>query len=149
MSGMRSSLERFRNDVKNCDYDVIIVSETWLQDQHLVSEILPNGWIIYRKDNDFTNFNNDKRGGGVFIAVKDSLTSTEINIVNDDNSFDIVACEVLVSCKYLFLSAFYIPPNSSITNYNNLANVITDINSKLSGEDDIFIFGDANMPGIQ
>ena len=52
------------------DYDVVAVTETWLNDNILDSEILSHGYSIYRHDRD-----SSKRGGGVLLAVKQSIES--------------------------------------------------------------------------
>lgn len=151
MSGMRSSLESFRNDVCSTDYDVIIITETWLQSQHLSTEIFPSGWTVFRKDRSTNTSINDCLGGGVIIAVRDVLSCSEISLLehNNDSSLDIIACQLQLNGKSLFLSGFYLPPKSTVDSYDNLANLIIFLNSILTIKDDIFIFGDANMPGIK
>lgn len=148
---MRSSMESFRNDVLNCDYDVIIISESWLQISHLNSELLPNGWSIYRKDRTLSSNKEDALGGGVFIAVKDTIPSSEVDLdtTHGDTLFDIVGCKLHLKGKLLFLSAFYFPPRASEENYSNLPSTISNLNSLLTSNDDIIIYGDANIPGIK
>ena len=50
MGGMRTSLESFRNDLASTTYDVVFVSETWLNPDILDQEIVPNGWRLFRHD---------------------------------------------------------------------------------------------------
>lgn len=148
MSGMRQSLEKFRNDINNCIYDVVIVTESWLQEQHLNLEFLPQGWTIYRKDRSLRNNTDDSLGGGVFIAVRDSLHSEEVLLTQDaETPFDMVACKLNINNKSIFFSSFYIPPRSSLDDYIRLANEFLTL-TNLTNNDDIFIFGDANLPNI-
>lgn len=150
MSGMRSSLSIFRNDISNCPYDVILITETWLQHQHLDSEIIPSGWSLHRKDRNSIDMNSNQFGGGVLIAVKNTLKCTAVDIVTvPDDKFDIVACKITFPTKNIFIVCFYIPPRSTIEQYNQLAVRITELHDTLKEADDIIIYGDSNLSGIQ
>lgn len=114
MSGMRSALDEFRNDIGNSTYEVVIITESWLQNQHLNQEIVPQGWSIFRKDRFKAGNRNDILGGGVFIAVNDSIACTEVSLsYDDDEVFDIAACKLTLSEKSIYICSFYIPPLSS------------------------------------
>ncbi len=71
MGGMRSSLNEFRNDIANCPYAAAMITEHWLQKQHLDAEIVPDNWFLFRKDRTLGT-NSDTVGGGVLIAVDNS-----------------------------------------------------------------------------
>jgi len=58
------------------DHDIIGLTETWLTDAILDNEILPINYSIYRADR-------DTRGGGVFLAVKDTIPSQCIESPKD------------------------------------------------------------------
>ena len=62
--GTVTNLERFQELVYANDTDVVCVNETWLHKDILNSELLHDGYAIYRKDRDA------RRAGGVLIAVK-------------------------------------------------------------------------------
>ena len=49
--------------VYSSTFNIIGLTETWLKDSILNSEILPTGYTIYRLDH-------PSRGGGVLLAVK-------------------------------------------------------------------------------
>ena len=59
-----SNLQRFQDLVYADDSDVVCVKETWLNEEISNSELLHDGYIIYRKDRD------TRHTGGVLIAVK-------------------------------------------------------------------------------
>ena len=50
------------------DFQIVALTETWLTESIFNNEILPTGYNIYRQDR-------GSRGGGVMLAVKDSLPS--------------------------------------------------------------------------
>ena len=63
-----NKLSRFQSFVYTFNFCIICITETWLSDYICDGEILPAGYILYRKDR-------PSRGGGVLIAVKESLFS--------------------------------------------------------------------------
>ena len=57
--------------VYSSTFNIIGLTETWLRDSLLNSEILPTGYTIYRLDR-------PSRGGGVLLAVKDTIVSQQL-----------------------------------------------------------------------
>ena len=55
------------------DIDILLGSESHLENSILNSEIFPDSYKIYRKDR-------DRHGGGVFIMTKNNLCTSEITI---------------------------------------------------------------------
>ncbi|EEC05312.1 hypothetical protein IscW_ISCW003636, partial [Ixodes scapularis] len=51
---------------------VVVVTETWLNEQVTNDEVFPAGYKIFRKDR-------CSRGGGVAIAVKDSKSCSIVS----------------------------------------------------------------------
>ena len=64
---MCCQIHAFQKLVYSNAYDIIYVTETWLKDFFLDSEILDTGYTIFRRDRA------EREGGGVLIAVKDNL----------------------------------------------------------------------------
>jgi hypothetical protein len=148
-SGMRSSLNVFSNDLANSVYDVVFISETWLQSQHLDSEIVPTGWSIFRKNRSMPEGASDCMGGGVFIAVKNNFEVSPVQIDHDDDSiFDVVACKIALPDRVLYLICFYIPPRSIELQYMNLAESMAYVVGLMKPEDEIMMYGDANLDGV-
>ena len=63
-----NKLAQFHSLIYSEDYDIIAITETWLSENVLDHEIIPTGYTIYRKDR-------SSRGGGVMLAVKNSIPS--------------------------------------------------------------------------
>ena len=67
-----SKLSTFQSFVFSTGYDLICVTETWLSDHIFDQEIIPSQYSIYC--NDCTT-----RGGGVMIAIKDTIPVTRFS----------------------------------------------------------------------
>jgi hypothetical protein len=122
------------------DPDIILCCESWLCVDVPDSQFLPTGYVVVRKDRSFedTGF---KRGGGVFIAAKDNLNLTHVDLL--DNKAEIIWGEVIVNNQRFFLASAY---RSMYTNLD------TDLIASLDGAgeliesyDGIFVFGDFNL----
>ena len=66
-----NKLSLFQSYIYSSDYDIICLTETWLTDLIFDQEILPTSYNIYRKDR-------PSRGGGVLIAIKDTIPALVI-----------------------------------------------------------------------
>ena len=61
----------------SCDYDIIVVTETWLNESVFDSEILNSNYNIYRRDRCSTHSLKGE-GGGVLVAVSSRLSSMRL-----------------------------------------------------------------------
>ena len=57
--------------------DIIFGCETWLNKKIETQEILPDSYIVYRKDR-------SSKGGGVLLAIKKSINSSIQNDLDTD-----------------------------------------------------------------
>jgi spore maturation protein CgeB len=55
------------------NFDIITVTETWLNDTNSNKEILPCGYNIVRRDH-----MTEKRGGGVLMALREGYNTTQL-----------------------------------------------------------------------
>ena len=78
------------------------ITETWLSDFVFDGEILPRGYVLYRKDR-------PTRGGGVLVAVNELLISSLI-----PSPIDLEVVTVLVGQNDSLISCVYVPPDSSL-----------------------------------
>ena len=87
-------------------YDIICVTETWLKDFFLDSEILDTGYTIFRRDRA------EREGGGVFIAVKDNLDCRRTSDL--ETGLEMLCVELNLACSSkIVISAIYRPPDST------------------------------------
>lgn len=130
--------------------DVIIGTESWLTDEILNTEVFPKGFHVYRKDrpkNTGKNDNNRKNvGGGVFIAVANSIVSNYIE--EFDTNCEIVWCYVADKAdKKFYLCSFYRPPNNDLNAVEQLNQSLLKV-FKHNNEPNILLAGDFNLPSI-
>ena len=90
--------------MRSCIYskslDLICITETWLHDSILNTEIFSHNYTIYWRDR-------GSRGGGIVIAISDNLTS---KIVLFHRSLESIAVEIDISPKTLIV-CMYVPPS--------------------------------------
>lgn len=80
VSGMRTKSLLFNAFSSQFNYDVIVITETWLNSDFYSEEFFnPSLYIVYRKDRDSVKTGLNK-GGGVLIAVKTSYLSANLII---------------------------------------------------------------------
>lgn len=151
MSGLRSKLPEFRNDLANCPYDVVFISETWFQEGITNAEIVPREWRLFREDRKLDPSQPiNARGGGVAIATRHQRNPISISFdLPLTRIFDLTCCKIPLSNYFIFLICFYIPPSSPEDQYILLANCIADLLLMMADEDVVFALGDVNMPGIE
>ena len=119
--------------------DIISITETWLNisDKHLISEVSIPGYNI------FLNCRENKKGGGVCMYVRDTITATEINR-SSSPSYEAVYVKLKVNKKHIIAATIYRPPKTTLENdiilYNELETIIKNKAS--------IIFGDFNLPRI-
>ncbi|KAH8320191.1 hypothetical protein KR059_011229, partial [Drosophila kikkawai] len=88
ISGMRTKTGAVYLATSSCDYDVIILVETWLNMDFFDNEFFDaNLYQVFRKDRDAAK-TQCSRGGGVLIAVRRTLMCSSIRLWNDDSLLD-------------------------------------------------------------
>lgn len=126
----------------NSDYDVIVLTETWLNDSVYNSEFNDTSRVIVRKDRDRV-LTGKKQGGGVMLIVKSRIFVKEFDIFPND--LDAICVKVRLSNdKCVFLMGVYFVPGSCLSVYRKFYNCIEDNFLK----QDCIVLGDFNLPGL-
>ena len=128
---LTKNLRFFQNFIYASNFKIIGLSETWLYNAVLDSEILPHGYTIYRTDR-------GSRGGGVMIAVGHEFPSEQIP---SPPNLEVVTVSISL-VPAIICCMVYIPPNSTVEYHTELINYL----QSLPGH--VIIFGDFNMPDI-
>ena len=130
-----NKLSKFQGFVYSSDFSIVCITETWLNSDIFDNEILPSGYSIYRKDR-------DSRGGGVLLAIKDGISSSQL-----PSPSDIETVTVLISSQNsIIICATYVPPNASDNYHELLCNYLTDL--VINNAKPIVLLGDFNFPDI-
>lgn len=107
------------------DLDIIVLSETWLNESVFSEELIDGRYTIYRKDRNF-ELVNKKDGGGCLIAVKSCYVSTRLSEWETDKS-DIWISLKQESGSNIFFNGRYIDYGSNLNDYNVHFNKINEI----------------------
>ena len=120
------------NIIDSYNPDIIIGTETWLNDSVHNSEIFPPNYNIYRRDR--------RDGfGGVLVEVKADIVSDHLDVeINTESVNTSIALE---KGKQLIVGALYRPPSSSIEYMDNMC---TTRHKKAI----FWVGGDLNLPDI-
>ena len=118
--------------------DVLLCTETWLSDGDPSFFWFPKSYHVYRKDR-------QTRGGGVLIAVKDTLCSEEITLVGN-NDIEACWCKVKTDSDIFWFACFYSPPEDkrAIDVFCEQAKQTLPANCR-----NVVLAGDFNLPELK
>lgn len=120
------------------DFDIIALTETWLDENFDDRELHLDGYNIFRRDR-------RGRGGGVLLATKLYLPC--IRRYDLEVDAEMVACQITTSAsQHLLFSVFYRPPNAGEAFLESFKNFL-DVTSN-TGVTDVVITGDFNFPCV-
>jgi len=145
--GLRTKLCELRSAVFSTSesYDIIILVETWLSGDVPDAELGLANYNIFRLDRK-SSTSVHIRGGGVMIAVKNSLFCRELRIFVD--CVEQIFINIHIGHKHVIVGAVYIPPSSDADVYAAHCNYFENIFS-MSPNTDILIIGDYNLPNVR
>lgn len=146
--GLRTKMEDFFLAVSEMEYDVVVLTETWLNDQHLSTQLFGNSYTVHRDDRDPV-VTGMSRGGGVLIAVANHLPSSRVD-VHTAIDLDQVWVKIDLREVRIFIGVVYFSPDqaaipSKIEDHLNSVRAVSDI---VSTSDINLLFGDYNQPNI-
>ena len=120
-------------------WDLIAITETWLTEDILDSEISLPGMRILRRDR-------PSKGGGVLLYYRQDLSCSLMTDPYLELTDTLWCCAQLQSADLALIGIIYRPPNSSRTND---AALIYSLNTALSGRyTHVLIAGDFNVPSL-
>lgn len=131
-----------QHSILSCYYDVIILSETWLNKDFSEGEVGLKDFQVYRSDRN-TGTSDKSRGGGVLIAVHKHLKSTLLKHLL--NSVEQLFIEIHCKDKNIIIGAVYIPPAANVTIYEDHCNTVDDMLYS-HPHHKLILCGDYNIP---
>ena len=144
--GLRTKLDdlKFAILCSAVQYDILVFVETWLNSSISSSELGLTNFNIFRSDRS-SSTSSFSRGGGVLIAIRNSLSCSLITPIRDD--LEQVFVRVRLHNKYVIFGALYLPPASQPDLYDRHVCCVSEIFHNYS--DDAFcILGDFNLPHV-
>lgn len=148
LRGLRTKSKRFIRNSTSCDFDIIVLTETWLNNDHFSSEYFDHNFTIFRKDR-YETGSALKRGGGVLIAVHNRFACTDVELYNTKDIECICVKISLNAISDVFIYNAYIPPDSPNQLYDEHLSAIKSIksiHSTLKATDTFIVTGDFNIP---
>lgn len=146
--GLRTKCTQFLLSVYSCSSDIIVITESGLDDSFHNDVVFPRSFSVNRCDRSKDNSNKD-RLGGVIIAIKKVFKPSEVDL---SNFSDIEICcsriDLTASSK-LYVVCVYIPPRSQPSVVTRYLDAFRFIEACLTASDKIYIFGDFNHPKIK
>ncbi|CAK1554363.1 unnamed protein product [Leptosia nina] len=145
----------YKLNVLNCNYDIIILTETWLNVLSVYnSEIFDDRYNVYRRDRSSSTHTKHKTtGGGVLIAVLKTLPSLRLNSFESDCEDLWVSIKISRGSKSINLNicAIYISPPVKRTILETFIDKATESLEQimLQNCNSTFIVGDFNLGGIK
>lgn len=111
--GLCSKSSTFYLNACELHYDIVLITETWLNDSFNSSEYFPPSYNVIRCDRKFTMVDRST-GGGVLIALADKMSYTVLDtsaLTDIAPLVDVVVCECKYFSQTFLLSVVYIPPD--------------------------------------
>lgn len=132
------------------NFHVIVLTETWLNENVLDSEIFDCRYQIFRRDRQSGTFSGGKEGGGVLIAVHKSINAyrnASFESCCEDLwvTLDFSNNHYLKNTKKIHLCATYLAPPVNI----NLITYFTNKVSSVINDDPVIVIGDFNLSNIE
>lgn len=128
------------------DYDVVVLSETWLYEGVFSSEFVPDSYAVLRCDRDFDAAGRS-RGGGVLIAIKNKFISEQVSIPHScrlaSPTLDMLACRVQLGSISVVFVAIYLPNTPS---EHELNVVLGFLEETCLSYNHVIVCGDFNIP---
>lgn len=130
------------------DFDVVALTETWLDCSVFDSEFCPSNFNLFRRDRDFAAADRE-RGGGVLLAVSDkfSCVPLDFDMVSADVSvlIDLLGVKIETGRNTVFILLVYIPPRLPPEEYTKLFEFLSSLKFLINA--DTLLLGDFNIPG--
>lgn len=142
------TVEFFKNVICN-DFDVIVLTETWLNSSISDNELFDSRYIVYRRDRESSGFHTKKEGGGVLVAVSKRLGSVRLFSYESDCEDVWVKLDVKDAkskTNSLYICGVYIPPPVQKHILEHFFNNASSILGNHSGH--TLILGDFNLSGL-
>lgn len=144
--GLKSKITQFYLSLITADYDVICLTETWLNSDIHSHELFDDRYNVYRNDR---NFDDDHRrdGGGSLIAVKKKFSSKRVANYESVNN-DVWVCLKCSDSVSLYINNVYLEFGSPFEVYETFFNNLMRIYSELPLSSELLLMGDYNLPAI-
>lgn len=146
--GLKTKTIDLYHNISTHNYDVIVLTETWLHSGVYDSELFDDRYIVYRRDRQTSRYRTCKEGGGVLIAILKHLKSNRLS--QFESELEDICVSVDVSSakhhnKNICINGVYLPPPVS---RDTLALYTGNVQKLLDKHQQTLILGDFNQRSI-
>lgn len=110
--GLRTKIVQLKQGILNSDYHVIALTERWLLPRVNSGEMFDRRYSVYRCDRDALIMGK-RKGGGVLLAINNTLRSEEITRFNIADELVIVKVRDCKGIAILFVVVYFTCGSSS------------------------------------
>lgn len=118
-------------------FDVVCITETWMNESILDSEMSINGYALYRRDRDDAD---KQRGGGVAIYVHNDLNCVHREEIFEEKFPETIWCNISCNGRKTLVGVCYRAPDSVQINDEALYSLIDRVS-----KEEVVIMGDLNF----
>ncbi|XP_055614845.1 uncharacterized protein LOC129761159 [Toxorhynchites rutilus septentrionalis] len=146
--GLRTKIDDLYVAVCDCNYDVIMLTESGLDDSINSIQLFGAEFNVFRCDRSPSN-SSKSRFGGVLIAVARHFSAVSVQTRNG-NSLEQICVSTTIRWKRILLCAVYIPPDRSrdVGVYDSHLASVRELCDRASSDDTVLVCGDYNQPHI-
>lgn len=144
--GLKTKTHEFRQAIEVNNYDVVAITETWLNENFLSNELFDNRYIVYRKDRN-RQITGKNEGGGVLIAILKKFKPRLI--ASADNMYEDIWIKILLSNNVsIILSVVYLSQINKFADYETFFQYCCDTIDQNSTTM-FLLLGDFNINNIK
>ncbi|XP_055522520.1 uncharacterized protein LOC129716712 [Wyeomyia smithii] len=147
--GLRTKIDELFLATRDCNLDIIILTETGLDDRINSNQLFGSSFNVFRCDRSSQN-SNKSSFGGVLIAVAHCHASSLIETVNG-NCLEQVCVSTTIRGTKLLLCGVYIPPDRShkVDVIEKHIASVGELYDKRGDNSIVLICGDFNQPRLE
>ena len=135
-----SKLASFQAAITHHAPNIIMGSESKIDEDISTYSIFPDDYLVFRKDR-------NQHGGGVLIAAKDTITVSGCPQFSSDCELQWCSIQMLNSGLFFF-GCYYCPPNNRQASVAGLEEALSALMSNRRKNPNVVIAGDFNHPDI-
>ena len=120
--------------------DILAITETWLDNSWSDNELVITGYNLFRRDRKAS------QGGGIIIYTHNSLSAERRSDLESELIEQISIEFKQFKCAPILLSCIYRPPESTVSFFDGLAEIVDTIAAE---NKEVHIVGDFNVDLIK
>lgn len=142
--GLRSKVKDFHDNILANNFDIICITETWLNNSIHDRELCDERYLMFRNDKLY-EIAGVQRGGGVLCCVKKKFQVLSV-CKSEDVDFQWLCTTLKINEFIIAICCIYIKSGSSLSVYERVLDSFESNNDLYS--ENVYLIGDFNIPEI-